>query len=78
MNFNLIETSIESLWIAERLPKKDKRGHLMRMYCERELLPALNGKKIVQINHTLTKKKELLEVYIFKPNLLKRIKSFYV
>lgn len=57
MNFNLIETSIDSLWMAERLPKEDKRGHLMRMYCEKELLPVLNGKKIVQINHSLTKEK---------------------
>ena len=52
--------------------KNDFRGYLARIFCKKQYSNLIKNFSIKQINHTLTKK-ELLEVYISKPNLLRRI-----
>ena len=54
--FNIACTPINGLQVLQRKPLGDSRGYLERLFCTEELQPLLNGKKIVQINHTLTVK----------------------
>ena len=53
--FEIQKTKIKGVAVLQRLPLIDNRGLLERLYCKRELSPLLNGKSIVQINHTVTK-----------------------
>ena len=43
--------------ILQRNPLGDNRGHLERLFCTEELQAILSCKQIMQINHTVTKKK---------------------
>lgn len=52
----IIDTKIEGVKIIETSPISDARGSFARWYCERELAPALNGRHIVQVNHSRTAK----------------------
>lgn len=52
--FNIHKTKLNGGFILERLPHLDTRGFFERMFCQNDLDVVLNGKKIVQINHTLT------------------------
>jgi dTDP-4-dehydrorhamnose 3,5-epimerase len=54
--FHISETSIAGLNILERLPLSDGRGFLERMFCEAELAQILGGRRIIQMNRTLTRK----------------------
>jgi len=47
-------TPLSGLILMERLPIGDSRGFLERMFCEEELAPLTGGKRIHQINRTLT------------------------
>jgi dTDP-4-dehydrorhamnose 3,5-epimerase len=42
--------------LIERHPVGDERGYLERLFCEDELAPLLEGRRIVQINRTYTAK----------------------
>jgi dTDP-4-dehydrorhamnose 3,5-epimerase len=52
--FEIQETAIQGLVILHRKVIGDYRGYLERMFCSDELQPVLDGRRIVQINHTLT------------------------
>ena len=48
-------TPLSGLMLVELTPQSDERGAFTRWYCERELAPALQGRKIVQANHSMTR-----------------------
>jgi len=50
------KTKFEGLIVLQRNLFGDNRGYLERLYCMRELNPILQKRKVVQINHTFTKK----------------------
>jgi len=52
--FDLIETPLAGLIALRRRPCGDSRGFLERIYCADELAPALESRRIAQINRTLT------------------------
>lgn len=52
--FDIPSTPLPGLHVVQRKPLGDARGYLERMFCAEELEPLLAGKRIVQINHTLT------------------------
>jgi len=51
----IIDTPIAGVKVIESLPLIDARGSFERWYCEKELAPILDGRRIVQVNqsHTL-------------------------
>ena len=51
------QTPLQNAFIIEPEPFKDDRGLFARVFCQNELLNILNGKNIVQINHSLTRQK---------------------
>lgn len=53
--FDMIETPLADLRIIQRRPLGDERGYFERMFCLDELAPLLQDRRVVQINHTLTK-----------------------
>ncbi len=50
----IIDTPIAGVKIIEAAPNADHRGSFTRWYCEKELSPHLNGRHIVQVNHSRT------------------------
>jgi dTDP-4-dehydrorhamnose 3,5-epimerase len=54
--FDIVEMPIPGLKLIERKPIGDNRGYLERMFCSQELQALASGKRIAQINHTLTVK----------------------
>jgi dTDP-4-dehydrorhamnose 3,5-epimerase len=52
--FEIIATPLPGLQVLQRKPLGDSRGYLERMFCAEELEAILAGRRIVQINHTLT------------------------
>lgn len=52
--FEILPTPIAGLRVLQRKPLGDSRGYLERMFCEDELAEILAGRRLVQINHTLT------------------------
>jgi len=48
---------LEGAFVIEPEPFADDRGVFARVFCKQELQNILNGKNIVQINHSLTKQK---------------------
>lgn len=52
--FNILETPLTGLRVLQRKPFGDQRGHLERLYCNKELQALAEGRAISQINHTLT------------------------
>lgn len=53
-NLHLRKTSISGVNILDRSPHGDDRGFLERLYCQEELDSILEGRRIEQINRTLT------------------------
>ncbi len=53
--FDIIETPLLDLRVLQRKPLGDERGYFERMFCLDELAPLLHGRRVAQINHTLTK-----------------------
>ena len=53
-------TSLEGLYVVERMPIKDQRGFFCRLFCVEEFQAAGLKKPIAQINHSLTIKKGAL------------------
>ena len=53
----VIDTAIDGVKIIETTPIVDNRGSFARWFCARELAPVLDGRAIVQINHSQTMKK---------------------
>ncbi len=55
--FDFIQTLLSGLMVVQRKVIEDHRGFLSRFYCAEEFAEAGFIKPIVQINHTLTRKK---------------------
>ena len=53
---NVIDTPIDGIKIIETAPIADSRGSFARWFCARELASVLDGRSIVQINHSQTMK----------------------
>jgi dTDP-4-dehydrorhamnose 3,5-epimerase len=49
------ETAIAGAFVVEAKPFSDHRGAFARLYCAREMEPAMGGRRVVQINHSLTR-----------------------
>lgn len=54
--FDIEDTPADGLRVLTRKPVGDARGYLERMFCTSDLAPVLEGRTIVQINRTLTRK----------------------
>ena len=55
--FDIHDTPLEGLKLIQRKPIGDNRGYFERFFCTEELQALLLGKRITQINHTLTTKR---------------------
>lgn len=53
---NIINTAINGVKVIQNTKTEDHRGVFSRLYCENEYTNILQGRKILQINHSLTKK----------------------
>ncbi len=45
-------TALAGVFVVETAPVSDHRGGFARLYCERELASVMNGRRIVQVNHS--------------------------
>ncbi len=52
--FDVISCRLAGLTLLQRKPLRDDRGYFERLYCADELAAVLDGRSLVQINHTLT------------------------
>lgn len=52
--FDILTTPIEGLRVLQRKPVRDSRGYLERLFCMDEFQSLLPGRRIEQVNHTLT------------------------
>lgn len=52
--FDIIATPIDGLRVLQHKPIGDSRGYLERLFCMDELKGLLAGRRIEQVNHTLT------------------------
>lgn len=52
---DILATPIAGLHTLQRKPIGDSRGYLERLFCMDELQPLVSGRRIEQVNHTLTK-----------------------
>jgi len=52
--FDILTTSLDGLHVLHRKLLGDSRGYLERLFCMDELQPLIDGKRIEQINRTLT------------------------
>lgn len=48
-------TAIAGVFEIEVEPFQDHRGAFARLYCERELAPVMGTRRIVQVNHSITR-----------------------
>jgi dTDP-4-dehydrorhamnose 3,5-epimerase len=55
--FSVLATPLLGLNVVVRKPFGDNRGYLERMFCNDELQDVLGARRIVQINHTMTRTK---------------------
>ncbi len=54
MAMHSTETPLPGLCVAAQAYQGDSRGQFARLFCEQALAPLLNGRRIVQINHSIT------------------------
>jgi len=54
VDLNIIPTAIQGVNIVVSSPIEESRGSFNRLFCEEELSSLLEGRKIIQINHSLT------------------------
>jgi len=54
------KTKIKGLYIIEPKLKVDERGYFTRVFCKKELAKIGSDFEIVQINHSLKKKKGII------------------
>ncbi len=52
--FEILGTPVAGLHVLQRKPIGDSRGYLERLFCADELQALMPGRRIVQVNHTLT------------------------
>lgn len=53
-DLEILTTPLQGLYVAVSSGSSDQRGAFSRLYCEQELNEVLNGRRIVQINHSMT------------------------
>jgi len=53
---NILATALPGVSVIETSPFSDHRGAFSRLYCEQELATVIEKRRIVQINHSLTRK----------------------
>lgn len=51
----VVATPLAGLFVAQTSARHDPRGEFVRLYCERELAPAIGPRRILQINRSLTR-----------------------
>jgi len=51
---NVVDTPLEGLKVATTQAFTDSRGAFSRLFCEQALASVLQGRRIVQVNHSLT------------------------
>lgn len=51
---NLLTSALAGVSVVETVPISDHRGAFSRWYCDQELATIIGGRRIVQINHSLT------------------------
>lgn len=51
---NLVNTKLDGVYVAETDYFTDSRGGFARLFCKRDLQPAINGRDIVQVNFSQT------------------------
>src|SRR5437762_7175896 len=51
---NILSTKLSDVVVAETVPVADSRGAFARLFCERELAEVMDGRHIVQVNHSRT------------------------
>jgi len=73
--FKITDSPLAGLKIIQRIPIEDSRGFLERLFCTQEMEQLLQGKSILQINHTLTGKSGTARGLHFQypPNAEKKI-----
>lgn len=52
--FDITDSPLQGLKIIQRKPISDERGYFERLFCDEDMSQLIQGKKIVQINHTMT------------------------
>ena len=52
----ILSTPIPDLIVAETSPVTDERGMFLRLYCEKELAPVIDSRRILQVNYSKTTK----------------------
>ena len=50
----VVQTALQGVVVVETMPSADHRGVFARLFCERELAPAIGDRRIVQINYSRT------------------------
>jgi len=55
--FSILDTPLAGLRLVERKPMGDHRGFLERVYCQNEFESLFAGRPVVQVNHTLTRRR---------------------
>src|SRR5688572_9126891 len=55
--FSIVDSPIEGVKTLQRLPRRDARGYLERMFCALELHEIWGDATVVQINHSSTGKR---------------------
>ena len=53
-HLKILSTPIPDLMVAETSPITDKRGAFLRLYCEKELAPVIDSRRILQVNYSQT------------------------
>lgn len=56
----IIQTPLQDAFVLEPEPFVDERGNFSRIFCQQELQEIGHHKKIVQINHSLTRQKGVI------------------
>ncbi len=55
MTLKTLRTGIVGVAVVDSTPFEDRRGKFSRVFCEQELAAVLGSRRIVQINHSLTR-----------------------
>ena len=56
-SFEILDTPLSGLKLIDRKPIGDHRGYLERMFCQSQLDSLMQHRRLVQINHTLTRQR---------------------
>ena len=63
---DIVRSNIDGVVTVSSQPIEDDRGSLHRLFCKKELAGVIAERQIVQINHTVTKKKGAVRGFHFQ------------